>query len=45
MNYTKSELIGYSAISAIQATGPLAKMVTGTELDFRPSQPAYEADE
>jgi hypothetical protein len=45
MRYTKPAVVGYEAIAVIQTTGQFEKMISGQELDGRPSQPAYEADE
>jgi hypothetical protein len=46
MMYTKPQLLGYVAISAIQLTGPNAKTMQRLESDhIQQTQPAYEADE
>jgi len=46
MKYTKPQLVGYSALAAIQETGQNAKLVSDLEPDMsRPSDPAYQADE
>jgi hypothetical protein len=46
MTYTKPQLIGYSAIAAVQTSGPNAKTTSILEPNqFSHTQPAYEADE
>ena len=46
MKYTKPQMVGYSALAAIQETGLNAKKVEGLETDMvTPSDPAYQADE
>jgi hypothetical protein len=47
MTYTKPQLLGYSAIAAIQETGNPVKINDLLEppANVRPSDPAYQADE
>jgi hypothetical protein len=45
MKYTKPQLAGYSAIAAIQEVDPNAKSEGELEINNRPTDPAYQADE
>jgi hypothetical protein len=43
--YTKPTLAGFSAVSAIQDTQGLEKRTDLLEPSFKPTDPAYQADE
>jgi len=45
MKYEKPEVLPYSAIAVIQETGPVIKVSDPVHDGFRPTDPAYQADE